>query len=110
MTQVRLLPGSVYHDAQEWNRGYMARLAADRLLYTLPRECRSAGRIGQAAGRMGAAGERHSGRANCAAISWATFFPRARNWPRMATTKLRPKPTTSSQNWPSASRSWAANT
>jgi DUF1680 family protein len=32
--QVRLLPGSVYHDAQEWNRGYMARLAADRLLYS----------------------------------------------------------------------------
>src|SRR6185369_2560867 len=30
MPQVRLLPGSVYHDAQEWNRGYMARLEADR--------------------------------------------------------------------------------
>ena len=34
MNQVRLLPGSVYYDAQEWNRGYMSRLAADRLLYT----------------------------------------------------------------------------
>jgi len=34
MAQVRLLPGSVYHDSQEWNRGYMARLPADRLLYT----------------------------------------------------------------------------
>jgi DUF1680 family protein len=34
MKQVRLLPNSVFHDAQEWNRGYMARLAADRLLYT----------------------------------------------------------------------------
>jgi DUF1680 family protein len=34
MAQVRLLPGSVYHDSQEWNRGYMARLSADRLLYT----------------------------------------------------------------------------
>jgi DUF1680 family protein len=34
MTQVRLLPGTVFHDAQEWNRGYMSRLAADRLLYT----------------------------------------------------------------------------
>src|SRR6266545_7868797 len=34
MTQVRLLPNSVYHDAQEWNRGYMARLDADRMLYT----------------------------------------------------------------------------
>lgn len=34
MSQVRLLPGSVYHDAQEWNRGYMARLGTDRLLYT----------------------------------------------------------------------------
>ena len=34
MTQVRLLPGSVFHDAQEWNRGYMSRLSADRLLYT----------------------------------------------------------------------------
>lgn len=34
MGQVRLLPGSAYHDAQEWNRGYVSRLAADRLLYT----------------------------------------------------------------------------
>src|SRR5260370_23310319 len=34
MAQVRLLPNSVYHDAQEWNRGYMERLSADRLLYT----------------------------------------------------------------------------
>jgi uncharacterized protein len=34
MTQVRLLPNSIFHDAQEWNRGYMARLEADRLLYT----------------------------------------------------------------------------
>ena len=34
MSQVKLLPGSVYHDAQEWNRGYMARLGTDRLLYT----------------------------------------------------------------------------
>ena len=33
MAQVRLLPGSIFHDAQEWNRGYMARLSADRLLY-----------------------------------------------------------------------------
>jgi DUF1680 family protein len=34
MRQVRLLPNSIYADAQEWNRGYMSRLAADRLLYT----------------------------------------------------------------------------
>ena len=34
MTQVRLLPNSVYADAQEWNRAYMARLDADRMLYT----------------------------------------------------------------------------
>ena len=34
MTQVRLLPNGIFHDAQEWNRGYMSRLAADRLLYT----------------------------------------------------------------------------
>jgi uncharacterized protein len=33
MSQVRLLPGTVFHDAQEWNRGYMARLAPERLLY-----------------------------------------------------------------------------
>ena len=26
MSHVRLLPGTVFHDAQEWNRGYMARL------------------------------------------------------------------------------------
>jgi uncharacterized protein len=34
MTQVRLLPNNVFHDAQEWNRGYMARLDADRMLFT----------------------------------------------------------------------------
>ena len=34
MTQVTLLPGSIYYSSQEWNRGYMARLEADRLLYT----------------------------------------------------------------------------
>jgi len=34
MSQVRLLPGTVFHDAQEWNRGYMSRLAPERLLYT----------------------------------------------------------------------------
>lgn len=34
MGQVRLSPGSVFYEAQEWNRGYMSRLPADRLLYT----------------------------------------------------------------------------
>ena len=34
MAQVKLLPNSIYYDAREWNRGYMARLTADRLLYT----------------------------------------------------------------------------
>jgi hypothetical protein len=34
MHQVRLLPNSIFYDAQEWNRGYMERLTADRLLYT----------------------------------------------------------------------------
>ena len=34
MSQVRLLPVGVFHEAQEWNHGYMTRLAADRLLYT----------------------------------------------------------------------------
>ena len=34
MSQVTLLPGSIYHEAQEWNRGYMSRLSADRMLYT----------------------------------------------------------------------------
>ncbi len=32
MTQVRLLPGP-FKDAEEWNRGYMNRLPADRLLH-----------------------------------------------------------------------------
>lgn len=32
MTQVRLLAGP-FHDAQEWNRGYMSRLPADRLTH-----------------------------------------------------------------------------
>ncbi len=34
MAQVRLLGGSIYASAHDWNRGYMARLEADRLLYT----------------------------------------------------------------------------
>ena len=34
MRQVRLLPNSIYSEAHEWNRGYMSRLEADRLLYT----------------------------------------------------------------------------
>src|SRR5690348_3976002 len=34
MSQVKLLEGSIFHDAQEWNRGYMSRLPPDRLLYT----------------------------------------------------------------------------
>lgn len=34
MAQVRLLSNNVYYDSQEWNRGYMSRLDADRLLYT----------------------------------------------------------------------------
>src|SRR5215469_7901182 len=34
MAQVRLTPGSVYSDSRDWNRRYMERLAADRLLYT----------------------------------------------------------------------------
>src|SRR5215467_16151117 len=34
LSQVRLLSNNVYFDSQEWNRGYMARLEADRLLYT----------------------------------------------------------------------------
>ena len=58
MSQVRLLPVGVFHEAQEWNRGYMARLAADRLLYTFRVERRPAGGIGEAAGRLGATGER----------------------------------------------------
>jgi uncharacterized protein len=33
MTQVKLLPGSIFHDAQDWNQNYMSRLDADRLLY-----------------------------------------------------------------------------
>ncbi len=32
MQQVRVT-GGIYKDAQDWNRGYMSRLAADRLLY-----------------------------------------------------------------------------
>ncbi len=32
MTQVRLLPGA-FHDAQEWNRGFMSRLPVDKLVY-----------------------------------------------------------------------------
>jgi DUF1680 family protein len=34
MTQVRLIPKGEYFQAQEWNRGYISRLDADRMLYT----------------------------------------------------------------------------
>jgi DUF1680 family protein len=34
MRQVKLLPGSIYTESRDWNRGFMDRLAADRLLYT----------------------------------------------------------------------------
>jgi DUF1680 family protein len=34
MSQVQLVAGSAYTNAREWNRGYMERLDADRLLYT----------------------------------------------------------------------------
>jgi DUF1680 family protein len=34
MSLVTLLPGSIYHDALEWDRAYMSRLSADRILYT----------------------------------------------------------------------------
>jgi DUF1680 family protein len=34
MAQVRLAPASIYTSARDWNRGYMDRLGADRLLYT----------------------------------------------------------------------------
>jgi DUF1680 family protein len=34
MSQVRLQPNTVYSDAHAWNRAYMERLPADRLLYT----------------------------------------------------------------------------
>src|SRR5262249_37682028 len=56
MTQVRLLPNNVYHDHQEWNRGYMTRLDPDRMLYTF-RERRSPDRQRQTAWRVGTAGE-----------------------------------------------------
>jgi DUF1680 family protein len=36
MTQVRVT-GGAYRDASDWNRGYMSRLAADRLLYNFRR-------------------------------------------------------------------------
>jgi len=34
MTSVRLQPNNVFYDSMEWNRAYMSRLDADRLLYT----------------------------------------------------------------------------
>ncbi len=34
MRQVRLLPGSMFHDTQEWNRGYLSRMGGDQLLYS----------------------------------------------------------------------------
>ena len=59
MTQVRLLPNSVYHDHQEWNRAYMQRLDPDRMLYMFRANAWPAHGRRETARRVGAAGERH---------------------------------------------------
>ena len=111
LTQVRLLP-SVFLDAAEWNRGYMSRLPADRLLHSfrlnagLPSTAEPLG--GWETYVAPTPGGGAIAKANCAATSSATSFPPARSsTPPRATRKPRPRPTTWSRSWPSASRSSA---
>ena len=78
MSQVKLLPGSVYYDAKEWNRGYMARLGTDRLLYTF--RANAGLPVGSAKPLdVGSSLTTASDRVNCAAISSATISPRSRS-------------------------------
>ena len=109
MTQVRLLPNNVFHDAQKWNRGYMARLDADRMLYTfranagLPLARRSRWEVGS--NRKTA-----SAPVSSAVISPAISSPRARcSTPPPETRPRSRRPTTWSPRWPSARRSLAAS-
>ena len=57
MAQVRLLPGTLYHDAQEWNRGTWRDSAGSAAVH-LPSERRTAGGRGDAVRRLGTAGKR----------------------------------------------------
>ena len=95
MTQVRLLP-SAFLDAAEWNRGYMNRLPADRLLHSfrlnagLPSSAEPLGGWEIYVPRRPASGA--TAKANCAATSPATSSPPARSsTPPWATRKPKPK-------------------
>ena len=110
MTQVRLLP-SAFLDAAEWNRGYMNRLPADRLLHNfrlnagLPSSAEPLGGWETTSPRRPAGGA--TAKANCAATSPVTSSPPARSsTPPRATRKPKPKATTWSPSSPSARRNW----
>ena len=109
MGQVKLLPGSVYHDAHEWNRGYMSRLSADRLLYTF----RANAGLATGDAKRSAAGSSPttaSAPANSAATSAATTSPPSHSLPPAATRRQRPKATTWSPKWLSARTNSAVST
>ena len=109
MTQVRLLP-SMFYDAQEWNRGFMSRLAVDRLGLQFPRRTQDCRVRRKNLRRMGAAGQRPA-RERTARAFYGTFsFGQRRLY---ASTGVG-TPSRSQAEWwassPSASRRWAENT
>ena len=108
MTQVRLLPNSIYHDAQEWNRGYMGRLAVDRLLYTFRA---NAGLPVGSAKPLGG-WEQPDNRQRSSELRghfWAIIFRPARNWPQRRH-EAKAKADYIVAELAKCQRSWAANT
>ena len=77
LSQVRLLPGSMFHDSQEWNRGYMARLGGPAALHVSRQRRTADGSVRRWA--AGSSRRTAGGRANCAGISPVTSFLPARS-------------------------------
>jgi hypothetical protein len=110
MTAVRLLPNSVFHDAQEWNRSYMTRLDADRMLYTFRV---NAGLPTRDAKPLGGWEQPENGQRSS---ELRGHFPghflsaSALLWPPPETRPPRTRPTTWWPRWPSARRNSEAST
>ena len=73
MPQVKLLP-SMYTEVAEWNRGYMNRLATDRLLYNFRQNAGLPVGDAKPFGGWEAPADGKPGARDCAAISRATSF------------------------------------
>ena len=104
MTQVRLLPNSIYHDVAGVESGLYgaARRRTGCFIRSAPMPACPSDRRSRSAG--GSSRKTASDPANCAAISPATFSRRALNWPPTATETPRRRATTWSPRWPNASR------